>query len=113
MNKENTQQNSFEPTRGARHHRRSFWFPLIIITVGVVLLLQNLGLTSPLIWSELFKFWPIIIILAGLEMVLGHSWLSQFILALTTLAILAAILFSLGLLPEGLLHQILPPQGLV
>ncbi|MFZ5823136.1 MAG: LiaI-LiaF-like domain-containing protein [Bacillota bacterium] len=38
---------------------------LILILLGVLLLLQNLGLFS---WESLWKFWPVVLIGAGLSL---------------------------------------------
>lgn len=48
-------------------------FGLIIIVIGVLLLLQHFGLITGDVWSV---FWPVVLILAGLVLVLGrkHNW---------------------------------------
>lgn len=48
--------------------RKGFVFPLIIITIGVILLLNNLGIISWEIWRTLWLYWPVILILFGIEM---------------------------------------------
>jgi len=40
---------------------------LILLAVGFILLLNNLGLLSWDIWSTLWRFWPVVLILLGLE----------------------------------------------
>lgn len=38
---------------------------LVLILLGVLLLLQNLGLFS---WASLGKFWPVVLIAAGVSL---------------------------------------------
>ena len=45
---------------------------LFLITVGVVLLLQTLEVLSWDIWGELWKFWPVLIIVIGVGILLGR-----------------------------------------
>jgi hypothetical protein len=58
------------------HHRvrrPSLVGPLILITIGVLLLLSQLGrLRWDVLWS-LWRYWPVILILIGIETLLGAS----------------------------------------
>jgi len=40
--------------------------PLILIAAGVLLLLNTLGVLPWDAWSEIWRFWPILVILFGL-----------------------------------------------
>jgi len=51
--------------------RHGFLGPLILIALGVIFLLQNLGLLSWNIWGSLWRLWPVVLILIGLELFLG------------------------------------------
>jgi hypothetical protein len=53
------------PARAPR--RRSFVGPLLLLSAGVLLLLNNLGLLPWSIWRELWTFWPLLLVLLGLE----------------------------------------------
>lgn len=44
-------------------------FGLIVIAVGVVLLLNNLGIVPWSYWQEAWKYWPVLVILAGLSII--------------------------------------------
>jgi len=48
-----------------------FW-PLIIIGLGALLLLQNLGYLPAGLWPALLQLWPVIFILLGLDMLIGR-----------------------------------------
>ena len=50
-----------------RRYRGSLFFPLILIAVGVIFLLNNLGVVSGDVWSNLARFWPVFLIAIGLD----------------------------------------------
>lgn len=43
-----------------------FVVPLLLVCVGVVLLLNTLGVLSWRSWSEIGRFWPVLVIALGL-----------------------------------------------
>jgi len=54
-----------------RRKRGSLIGPAILIICGIVLLLNNLGMTSLNIW-DLLRLWPILLIAAGLDILIGR-----------------------------------------
>ncbi|MFZ6027334.1 MAG: LiaF transmembrane domain-containing protein [Chloroflexota bacterium] len=50
-----------------RRHRPGLFFPLVLITVGLLLLLQNLNVLNDNIWNLLWKCWPVLLIWIGLD----------------------------------------------
>lgn len=50
---------------GQKH--KSLFFPMLLIAVGVVLVLTNTGTLEGTSWSILAKYWPVILILGGLD----------------------------------------------
>lgn len=74
-------------------------FALLLIAVGVVLLLQNLGVLSWELWLEVWRFWPVLLIAIGVGLVLGQRlrWLSMGIVA----ALLAGSIAGAALLAES------------
>ncbi|MDD3531772.1 MAG: DUF5668 domain-containing protein [Candidatus Shapirobacteria bacterium] len=75
-------------------------WPLILISLGLLFLLNNLGLLSWSAWNILWRFWPIFLILSGLELVLGDSSWSKVILATVCLITLEAALFFTIIWPK-------------
>jgi hypothetical protein len=53
--------------RRFRHYQGGLFFPLIIIAVGVVFLLNNLGLIQGNLWDNLVNLWPLILVAIGLD----------------------------------------------
>ncbi len=57
-----------------RGPRPSFFFPIALITVGVVWLLINNGVVAADNLYRLIPFWPVLLILAGLSLILHKIW---------------------------------------
>lgn len=75
------------------HHQRGVVFPIFLITIGILLLLNNAGIVPWSIWQEIWQFWPVLLILLGLQIILGRSWISRFVIG--TLALLIGIFIIL------------------
>lgn len=60
------------PNPAARSNGRGLILPILLIVVGSVLLLNNLGVLAWSIWATLAQLWPVILILLGLELILGR-----------------------------------------
>lgn len=80
---------SQEPRRG------SIIGPLILITIGGLFLLANFGYITSSFWLILVQFWPLILILAGLEILLGRTRGGQLIVLLVGLLAVGGILWLL------------------
>ncbi|MRR33019.1 hypothetical protein EG834_22405, partial [bacterium] len=46
---------------------RSLFFPLLLISVGVVLFLVNFGMIQGTTWGILAQYWPAVLIIGGLD----------------------------------------------
>ena len=56
-----------------RRHHPSLVGPLILITIGVLLLLNQMGRLPGNIWWSLWRYWPVILILLGIEILIEVS----------------------------------------
>lgn len=54
-------------SRSKRKERPSFVWPIILIFVGVIFLLSNLGLIKDDFWNTMWRLWPVIFIIIGLD----------------------------------------------
>ena len=72
-----------------------FW-PIILIGVGSILLLSNLGVIAGNPWTIVFQLWPVLLIALGLEILFGGStgWRAV-VSALLGLGLVAGILWVL------------------
>ena len=58
-----------------RERRRPIVGPAILIGLGLLFLAQNLGLLPGDLWSTLWRFWPVLLVLAGIELIFTRrSW---------------------------------------
>ena len=74
--------------------RISFLGPVLIIAVGVILLLNTLGILDWSVWWNLLRLWPVLLIAAGLDLLLGRvSIWGSLLAALLVLAVLAGALW--------------------
>jgi hypothetical protein len=71
--------------------------PVILIGLGIILLLNNLGILAWSAWDVIFRLWPILLIAVGLDIFIGRrSALGSLLVLVLTLAILAGALWLFG-----------------
>lgn len=66
-----------ENTNNNSRHRRSFFGPILLITIGLVFLGKNLGLIPAEGWSTVWRLWPLLLIIGGLDDLIrreGVAW---------------------------------------
>lgn len=52
--------------------RTSLFGPIVLVGLGVLLLLSNFGILNFNLWELLFRFWPLFLVAAGLDLLLGR-----------------------------------------
>lgn len=52
--------------------RPGFVGPLLLISIGIILLFNKLGLIQWGSWGSLWHYWPVILILWGIEILARH-----------------------------------------
>jgi hypothetical protein len=58
---------------GRSHHRApSFFWPLVLVGAGVLLLLSNLGFVPWESWNLVWRLWPLLLIGLGIELLIGR-----------------------------------------
>ena len=50
-----------------RKHRRSYFGPILLIAVGLVFLAKNIGLIPGEGWDTIWRLWPILLVVAGVD----------------------------------------------
>jgi hypothetical protein len=81
----------------------SFLFPLILITIGVVALLRNLNFIDAAALDELFRLWPLLLVLLGVEILVRRTLdprVAQPVAFVVALVILAAAVVYVALGPR-------------
>jgi hypothetical protein len=73
--------------------RPSIVGPLVLITVGILFLLANLGALPLSFWEIAARFWPLLLILIGLEIIIGRqSALGAIIILVLWIALVAGVI---------------------
>lgn len=76
---------------------------LTFITVGSLLLLNNFNLLPPLLWSQIWRLWPVLLILMGFQAILGKSKLAEFAIFIIGLCLLGGLIYFLWDTPSWFL----------
>jgi hypothetical protein len=76
--------------------------PLVLIALGVLLLLTNLGYLPRDTWRTLWQFWPVLLILLGAELLLtGRASWGAIVVALLILLVFGAAAGATGIFALG------------
>ncbi|HEX7456522.1 MAG TPA: DUF5668 domain-containing protein [Candidatus Nanoarchaeia archaeon] len=70
--------------------------PIILIILGGIFLLNNFGILPWSIWTNLWKFWPVILILIGVEYLIGQPISLKTTLILLLLIFLIPVIFAVN-----------------
>ena len=74
---------------------RLFW-PIILIGVGVIFLLNNLGVITGSPWEVIWRLWPVLLIALGVEILIGRTGAAGAIVsAVLGLAVVGGVLWIL------------------
>ncbi len=68
---------------------------IILILLGILFLLNNFGILPWPVWQIIVRYWPVVLILVGLEVILGGTWLGNLIFGLLGLLFFVGIFFFL------------------
>lgn len=76
---------------GSRFRRGGLVGPVILISAGVLFLLNNFGVLDWSVWLTLLRLWPVLLIAIGLDILIGRrSWLGSALVALLLVGVLVA-----------------------
>lgn len=80
-----------------KERKSSLFGPLFLIFIGVLFLLNNLGMISWDIWPQLIRLWPVFLIGAGLDLVLGRrSMLGSILVSVFMIALIGGALWFIS-----------------
>jgi hypothetical protein len=81
--------------------KSSFFWPVILVGAGVILLLKNFGVLQDFNFHILFRLWPLILVVIGLDLIFGRRfpWVGAAIGVLVVGTVIAYLFFapSLGI----------------
>ena len=83
-----------------RHHHSFFW-PILLVGIGVVWLLVNLGIIAPFNIGTILQLWPLLLVVLGLDILFGRrfAWVGSLFGALAVCGVIAFLVMapSLGI----------------
>jgi hypothetical protein len=82
-----------------RRKRGSPLGAVLLILIGVILLLNVLGMLDWNIWWSIVRLWPVLLIAAGLELLLGRWWWGSL---LSTILVVGVVIVALWLTTAGI-----------
>jgi hypothetical protein len=68
--------------------KRNYSWPLFLVFLGGIFLLNTTGVIGWDIWIYLIRFWPVLIVIIGINIILGSSILARILEVSCTLALL-------------------------
>lgn len=77
--------------KSQKRKKINLFVPLLLIAVGVLLLLSNLGVVSGDVWSLIWQFWPLLLIVIGLDSIFKREGIvaSTFLIGIGLIFLLA------------------------
>lgn len=67
--------------------RPSLFWPILMIGIGLILLLNNAGVLPGSPWAVLWQFWPVLLIVIGVDILFGRSATGRIISAILALLV--------------------------
>lgn len=88
--------------RPRRRRTPSLFWPLILIGAGVIFLMVNFGyLQAESVWAVLWRFWPVLLILVGIDVLFGsRSVIGAIISAILGIGVIAAVIALIWYAPN-------------
>jgi hypothetical protein len=68
---------------------------MVVIFIGIMLLLNTMKVLPWEMWDDVRQFWPILVILFGLKMMVGDSHLARVLMGGLTFVVLAFVVLQL------------------
>lgn len=76
-------------------NKPSFFWPMVLIAGGIILLLSNFGLLPPNSIELLWRFWPLLLVIAGLDILFGRrSRVGAALTAAVTFVLMGAVVLA-------------------
>ncbi len=71
-------------------NKRNYSWAIFLVIVGIVFLLNTTGVVGWAIWTYVVRFWPILIVLIGIRIILGNSVFARIIGVILTILLTTA-----------------------
>lgn len=81
-----------------RGHRHGTYLGIFFVFLGLIFLLNNFNILSWEVWSEIIRFWPLVFIFWGLDIIFGRTIPGKAVVIVVGLLMAAfALAFSVSL----------------
>jgi hypothetical protein len=80
--------------------RRSLFWPIALITFGVLVLLSNLGMIPATGWAILWRFWPVALVALGVDVLIGRRSVAGAIASGVLLLVLVGLAIGIAVFAE-------------
>lgn len=77
------------------------WFGLVLIALGAIFLLNTFDIIPWEVWTQVWRFWPLLLVFWGLQTLLGKSTIAHGVMVL----FVAIVLFFVGLYVLSEFHE--------
>ena len=95
------------PTWEKHHKHNDIVGALLLVFLGIIFLLNNLQIIPWEIWGYIWQFWPILLILLGLKIILGRGTMANFVTGVVmVVALIIIVLNGLKMVGSPLLVQL-------
>lgn len=61
-----------QPNKQSHRQTHSFFWPIMLIGIGILLLLSNLDILPGSTWHLIWQFWPLVLIAIGIDVLIGR-----------------------------------------
>lgn len=75
-----------------RKHQHGVLGGVILLLIGVVFLLNNFGILPWQVWNVIWRFWPLILVVWGFEVIFGRALLGRIVVSFISLLLAAFVL---------------------
>jgi len=90
-----------------RTSERAIW-GFFLIFAGIIFLLNTFDVLPWNIWRDVARYWPFLVILAGLQIILGSNFIARIFLAVVAFFFFSIVLLSILQMPFPELLNSLP-----
>ena len=81
--------------------RPSLFWPILLIGIGLILLLNNAGMLQGSPWAVLWQFWPVLLIVIGVDILFGRSATGRILSAILALLVVAGAIALMAISPTS------------
>jgi len=85
-----------EDIRPKQEGTEDSWFGIVLISIGILFLLNTFGVVPWEVWGQFWRFWPLLPVFAGMKLLLGKSFLANVIsLLFVSVVVILVMVYTL------------------